>query len=297
MNASRFLGKPWIFAVLALIAIAISPLRLWGQDYDQEKPAYQERGFTMFEELRGVESDQGQFAIADTSIGYMFNGHIGLDVGEPVFFARATVPNTVHEWRIDAGDPYADLRLSFDNPYLNYDTVFTATVPVFGENVLSTGRVGLDWFNHFDHTFWRVTPFVNGGVSNGILDTTQLNQPFRLVQNFKTLGFIGDAEGGMMFQVVPHLRIGGSFYALLPAGDQKVYINGVQDLFLLPAGVSASDITHDRGYTAFARVTLSRYLYAEAAYVHSIPLNDDAATITLGIDVRSLFTRARAQAY
>lgn len=299
MNASRFSSKPWILAFLTVIAIAVSPMRLWGQDYnyDHEKPAYQERGFTMFEELRGVESDQGQFGIADTSIGYIFNDHIAFDIGEPVFFARATLPNMVHEWKIDAGDPYADLRLSFDNSWLNYDTVFTATVPVFGENVLSTGRVGLDWFNHFDHTFWRVTPFVNGGIADGILDTTQLNQPYRLAQNFKTLGFVGDAEGGVAFQLIRHLRIGGSYYALLPAGDQKVYINGVQNLFLLPAGATASDITHDRGYTAFARVTLSRFLFAEAAYVHSIPLNDDAATITFGVDVRSLFTRAKAQGY
>lgn len=297
MNANRFSGKLLIFACLAVIAVAASPTQLWGQNDAQENVAYQEHGVTMFEEIRGVESDQGQFAIADTSVGYMFNGHVAFDIGEPVFFARATLPNTPHVWKIDAGDPYGDLRLSFDNPVLNYDTVFTVTVPIRGTSVLSTGRVGLDWFNHFDHTFWRVTPFVNGGVGDGILDTTQLNQPYRLVQNFKTLGFIGDVEGGMTLQVAPHLRVGGSYYALLPAGTEKVYINGVQNLLLLPVGVSASDITHDRGYTAFARVTLSRFLYAEAAYVHSIPLNDDAATVTFGVDVRSLFTRARGQAH
>ncbi len=295
MKASCFSGRSWIVACLAVFAIVVlTPTGVRGQENTE---AYQEHGFTMFEEVRGVESDLGQFGIVDTSIGYMFNNHIALDIGEPVFFARATLPTIPHTWKIDMGDPYGDVRFSFDNPVLNYDTVFTVTVPVRGTSVLSTGRVGLDWFNHFDHTFYRFTPFVNGGVANGILDTTQLSQPYRLVQNFKTLGFTGDVEGGMMFRVAPHLRVGGSYYALLPAGDQKVYINGVQDLLLLPAGVGPSDITHDRGYTAFARVTLSRFLYAEAAYVHSIPLNDDAATITFGVNVRSLFGRARAQAH
>lgn len=305
MNASHLLRKAWIFACLAIFAMAVSPMRLWAQDsgsnsqdnnkskYSQDSSpdsTYRESGFTIFEEMRGVESDQGQFAIADTSIGYMFNQHIAIDVGEPVFFARATLPTIQpHMWRINAGDPYGDLRLSFDNPWLDYDTVFTVTVPIHGTSILSTGRVGLDWFNHFEHSFGRLTPFVNGGVADGILDTTQLNQPFRLAQNFKTLGFVGDVEGGMMLAVAPHLRIGGSYYALLPAGDQKVYINGVQNLFLLPPNITSSNITHDRGYTAFARVTLSRYLFAEAAYVHSIPINDDAATITIGVDVRSLF--------
>jgi len=273
----------------------LAPASLRGQD--NPPPAYEDHGFTIFEELRGVESNQGQFAIVDTSIGYMFNKRIAIDIGEPVFFARATLPSIPHVWKIDAGDPYGDLRLSFDNPVLNYDTVFTVTVPVRGTSVFSTGRVGLDWFNHFDHEFGRLGPFVNGGVANGILDTTQLSQPFRLVQNFKTLGFIADVEGGMTFRVVPHLRIGGSYYALLPAGDQKVYINGVQNLLLLPTSVGASNITHDRGYSAFARVNLSRFLYAEAAYVHSIPLNDDAATLTFGVDVKSLLGRARAQAH
>jgi hypothetical protein len=293
VKANRFSGRSWILACLVFAITVLTPMRLRAQD----NPAYQDHGFTLFEEFRGIESGQGQFAIVDTSLGYMFNNHIAIDVGEPVFFARATLPSVPHVWKIDAGDPYGDVRLSFDNPVLNYDTVATVTVPVRGTSVFSTGRVGLDWFNHFDHEFGRFSPFVNGGIANGILDTTQLSQPFRLVQNFKTLGFIADVEGGMTFRVAPHLRIGGSYYALLPAGDQKVYINGVQDLLLLPTGVGASDITHDRGYTGFARVTLSRFLYAEAAYVHSIPLNDDAATITFGVDVKSLLGRARAQAH
>lgn len=270
--------------------------QLKGQD-ENPAPAYQPKGFTLFESLRGVEGNQGQFAIADTSIGYIFNQHIALDIGEPVFFARATVPNTVHEWKIDAGDPYGDLRLTFDNPFVNYETVFTVTVPVRGTSVFSTGRVGLDWFNYFDHSFGRLAPFVDGGVANGILDTTQLSQPFRLAQNFKTLGFIGDVEGGMMFRVAPHLRIGGSYYALLPGGDQKVYINGVENLFLVPPNVGVSNITHDRGYTAFARVNLAHSLFVEAAYVHSIPLNDDAATVSIGIDVRSLLSGAMGRAH
>jgi hypothetical protein len=278
--------RPWTSICLAVLAILIfTPETAQAQ----ENPAYEVHGFTMFEEFRGVDSNEGQFAIVDTSIGYIFNKHVAVDIGEPVFFVRATVPNIAHEWKINAGDPYGDLRFSFDNPALNYDTVFTVTVPVQGMNFLSTGRVGLDWFNHFDHNFYRFTPYVDGGIANGVLDTSQLSQPFRLVQSFRTLGFTADAEGGMMFRLAPALRIGGSYYALLPVGNQKVYINGVEDLSLLPAGVGVSDITHDRGYTAFTRLTFAHSLYAEAAYVHSIPLNDNAVTLTLGVDVRSLF--------
>ena len=89
--------------------------------------------------------------------------------------------------------------------------------------------MGLDWFNHFDRPVWRFTPFVNAGLSNGILDTRLLSQPFRLADSFKTLGFLADAEGGMDFRLVRYVSVGGSYYELFPGGDQKVY-NGIYQL-------------------------------------------------------------------
>lgn len=275
-----------VLALGVIFAVCASATHAQAIEADQNP-----HGFTAFEQMRAIDSSEGQFAIIDTSVGYDFNRHIGFDIGEPVFFVRPTVPNIPHNWTITGGDPYGDLRLTFDNSIVNYATAFTVTVPVHGTSVFSTGRVGLDWFNHFDHSFGRLTPFVNGGISNGIVDTNVLSQPFRLVQEFRTLGFLGDAEGGMSFRVVKRLKIGGSYYALLPAGDQKVYIDGVQNLALLPTGVGPSDVTHDRGYTAFVRLTPTRFMFAEASYVHSIPLNEDAAVVTLGFDLKSIFER------
>jgi hypothetical protein len=79
------------------------------------------------------------------------------------------------------------------------------------------------------------------------------------------------------------------------SGQQKVYAR-VQNFFLRPTSTtSVSDITHDHGYSAWLRLAPTRFLFVEAAYVHSIKLNDDAATPTLGFDMRSLFTRPNAQ--
>jgi hypothetical protein len=261
----------------------------------QDVPAYQPKGFTAFEEFRGSDSNEGQFLIFDTNVGYDFNGHIGADIGVPVYVLRPTLPGTPHQWQDSIGDPYGDLRLTFDNHILNYATAFTVSVPASETGAFSTGRLGLDWFNHFDRTFYRVTPFVNAGIANGILDTRFLSQPFRLSDSFRTLGFLGDAEGGMMFKLAPALHVGGSYYALLPVGEQKAYA-GIQNFFLLPTTTeTASQITHDHGYTAFLRVTPTRSVFIEAGYVHSIELNDDAATLTFGVDLKSLWTRPRVQ--
>jgi hypothetical protein len=97
----------------------------------------------------------------------------------------------------------------------------------------------------------------------------------------------------MTLRVANRLIVGGSYYALEPSGSQKLYsANGVQNFFLLPNGSagSVSDLTHDRGYSAFLRVNPTRFMYIEPGYVHSLKFNQDAATITVGFDVRALLS-------
>ncbi|HXB22186.1 MAG TPA: hypothetical protein VNV88_12430 [Candidatus Solibacter sp.] len=52
---------------------------------------------------------------------------------------------------------------------------------------------------------------------------------------------------------------------------------------------SVSEYTHDRVYSAFLRVNPTRFMYIESAYVHSLKFNQDAATLTVGFDLRALF--------
>jgi hypothetical protein len=287
-NVNRYL-----LSVLALAALCFLCLP---RTAAQARHAVEDKGFTAFEEFRGTTSDQGQVFILDTSIGYDFNSHVGLDVGAPYFFVRATpnrAPGERHFWDNNWGDPYADIRLSFDNRVLNYATVISASVPVSETGAFSTGRLGIDWFNHFDRPIGRLTPYVNAGISNGLLDTRLMAQPFRIFDSFKSLGFLADAEGGMTFRVVSRVIVGGSYYALEPSGSQKLYsANGIQNFFLLPNGSSSvSDLTHDRGYSAFLRFNPTRFMYVEPAYVHSLKLNQDAATLTVGFDLREMFGR------
>jgi len=262
------------------------------------RPAAEVKGFTLFEEFRGSTSDQGQFTILDTSVGYDFNQHVGIDIGVPYYFFRNTphlVPGERHFWDNTVRDPYADLRLTFNNRVLNYATILSLSVPVAETGAFSTGRLGADWFNHFDRPVGPFTPYVNAGISNGLLDTRLAAQPFRIFDSFRSLGFLADAEGGLTLKVAKRVEIGGSYYALQPWGSQKVYAaNGIQNFFLQPNGPGdVSNLTHDRGYSALIRINPTRFMYIEPAYVHSLKLNSDAATLTVGFDLRAMFGGSR----
>ena len=284
-------GRSWFFKASALVSLyMLSCVALKAQ----ATPAAEARGFTLFEEFRGSTSDQGQFTILDTSVGYDFNQHVGIDLGVPYYFLRATphvLAGETHFWDNRVGDPYADVRLTFDNRVLNYATIITLAVPVAETGAFSTGRLGVNWFNHFDRPIGPITPYVNVGISNGLLDTRLVSQPFRIFDSFRSLGFLADGEGGLTVKLAKRLVVGSSYYTLQPSGSQKVFVsNGIQNFFL-PSGTagSVSDFTHDRGYTAFLRVNPTRFMYIEPAYVHSVKFNQDAATLTVGFDLRALF--------
>ena len=260
----------------------------------QAMPAAEAHGFTIFEEFRGSTSNQGQFTILDSSVGYDFNQHVGIDLGVPYYIFRATphtTPGEVHFWNDTLGDPYFDVRLTFNNRVLNYATIITAAVPIAETGAFSTGRLGVNWFNHFDRPIGPITPYVNVGISNGLLDTRLVSQPFRIFDSFRSLGFLADGEGGLTVKVAKRLVVGSSYYTLQPSGTEKVYASGGIQNFLLPTGSPGSpvDLLHDRGYTAFLRVNPTRFMYIEPAYVHSVKFDQDAATLTVGFDLRALF--------
>ncbi len=292
----RVYGWLLMTGVAVFILLADAPA-LWAQS--PESPAYQpEKGFDIYEEFRGSASNQGQFLILDSDIGYDFNRYIGTDVGIPVYFNHLTPPleGQPYGWQQQLGDPYWDLRLTFNNHILDYDTSVTISIPYYETGSFSGGDIGVDWFNHFDKRIGRVTPFLNAGIANGVLNTQLLSQPYRLFDTFHTLGFLADGEAGMDFRLYRGFGVGGSFYELVPSGTQKAFINGqtVVNTLLFPTAANAlAETTNDHGYSAWIRLTPTRFLYTEVGYVHSIEFDSNAVTLTVGFDLRSMFRHSR----
>src|SRR6266699_1573520 len=186
------------FATLALIAT------LCGMTAAQAAPAQSgndDKGFTSYVQFAGTSNSDGQVYKLDPSVGYNFSGHFGMDVGIPVYFVRASSTAAGTTSTNGIGNPYVDVRVKYLNPILNF----------------STGRGTFDWTNHFDRSFFSLTPFAEVGIANTITDSLLFERPFT------TFGFNTHLQGGVKYGIWKVFSVGASGYDILPTGQQTVF--------------------------------------------------------------------------
>lgn len=206
-------------------------------------------GWLAFEQLQYGVNNLGTVIIEDTDLGYGFTDHTSADIGLPVLFTRSPfspVLNHDYYWSALLGDPYVDVKYTNSYHDFNYTSVLTGTGPVRNsDKIYTTGRPGVDWFNHVEEPLGNVTPFVNFGASNGALNHFIMPRPYLTARPYETLGFLGDGEVGLEYKFTRgHARgvtVGVSGYALLPAGKQKVFSR-----YVFPYSSLAGDGHHDR---------------------------------------------------
>lgn len=281
-------------------------------------------GWLGFEQVQYQASLLGNVIIEDTDLGYGITDHLSADIGLPVLFTRSPfspVLNRDYYWSGLLGEPYIDFKYSSTFHDLNYTSVLTGTMPVAGEDkIYTTGRFGVDWFNHVEESFGKFTPFINFGISNGAVNRFIMPRPYSTARPFQTLGPLGDAEGGLQYKFsrgfAKGISIGASAYALQPAGTQKVYSRYVFpysslagdghhnryfdssfettanwvaiDQALQPTAVSNSKLSRDNGFSGWVEITRSRNLDVQLAYTRSEHYHLDVYTATFTFDARDL---------
>ncbi len=177
------------------------------------------RGFVFSERFQGSANAVGLVTRLDSSVGYNFNRHLGVDVGLPVYFIRPSdsVAASLGTARSGIGNVYADVRVQAPSPILNFTSVLTGAAPTGDKTSgFSTGRPTIDWTNLVDHSFGRLTPFGSVGVANTVSDT-----PF-LIRPFTSLGLVGHFEGGAQYRVARAAGVGASVYSIVPSGRQTI---------------------------------------------------------------------------
>jgi hypothetical protein len=259
------------------------------------------RGFDFYEFLGGSTNSLGTVTKLDTTIGYNFNDYFGVDAGVPVYFVSGSsappillpsgmVPPRLRNLHLGSGNglgnAYVDLRLTVINPAVNWFSTLTGTAPTGDTSLgLSTGRVTYDWDNYFDRDFGRFRPFGDAGIANTISDTPLFFRPF------STLGLVTHLEGGASYKILPHTRLGASYYGDLPIGPQKVFFRGR----LLSGGVAEAigpaRIDRDNGFDTFVDVTPVSLLTVEVGYTRSVQFALNTFSFGIAFNVGSALHR------
>jgi hypothetical protein len=263
--------------------------------------AEEETGVASYVALGGTANSLGQVYELNSSIGYTFTRHFGIDLGLPIYFVNVSGSTTGTSLDSGIGNPWVDLRWKFLNPTLSYGTVLRGSAPVGDSKLgLSTGRATFDWANRFEHSFSQVTPFLEAGLSNTTSDSRLFLRPYT------TLGLNGHFRGGVNVKVWKSLRVGGAAYDILPFGNQTVFsrVSGA------PTGNGAShgrtfqtsqqttgtaDIARDNGFSAWLDVSPNPYIDAELGYTRSIHYDLNSVSFSLGFNVGRLVDNSAHQ--
>jgi hypothetical protein len=275
-----------LFAMLAAAAVAQSAA----------KPATKEEtGFTSYAAFEGTSDDDGQVYALNSSIGYSFARHFGMDLGVPFYFVRPSSSLGGNSSN-GIGNPSLDFRLRFPGREINFASVVTGSAPVGdSKKGLSTGRGIYDWTNHFDHAFESFTPFGEIGISNTVADTRLFLRPFT------ALGFNTHLQGGANYDLWKFISVGGSGYSILPSGQQTI--------FSKVAGTSGNssghghafennqqttggaDLARDYGFSAWIDANPMPYLDMELGYTRSVNYDLNAVSFGVGINIGYLARR------
>jgi len=271
---------PFKCLVIALLAANVS---LLAQGQTQPSPDSQaqvesEKGITGFETLQGTINSDSRIYKIDSTLGWNFNKHFGVFTGVPVYVANVpsgtitngggATTNTSHT-NIGIGNAYLGFTLTVPNSKLYYASEVTAYAPTGSvAKGLSTGRVGVDWTNRFDHTFHGLTPFFVGGLSNTAPDSAFFARPFT------SLGAMSHLEEGAEYQLVKHFSVGASGYQIVPFGRQKVFSRlsgkGEGDNPFDTSTVSiGNDLTRENGYSTWVALQPSSVARLELGYTRS----------------------------
>lgn len=264
-------------------------------------PSEDSKGFTEIESIQGTLSSPEKLVKLDSMAGYDFNKHFGVFTGLPIYFASvsstATGTNTTSSNGSSAGlgNFYLGLAFRAPNPALNYASTITAGAPTGNtKKGFSSGRGTIDWSNHFDRSFGRLTPFLDAGLANTVPDS------IRVVRPFTSLGAVGHFEEGTEFELAHHFAVGGSGYEITPFGNQKIFSKLVRQgqtgstsgkshgVFDTTFAASGNGLTRENGVSTWVAFEPNSFVRAEVGYTRSTTFDINSIAFNLGVNVGKL---------
>jgi hypothetical protein len=265
-------------------------------------------GPTAFLQAQGASTPLGLVIAYDIDIGYNLTSHLGADIGFPFVSVRSPLTleaNRDFMWTTLVAEPYVAVHYTTTKAGANITSVLTGTIPAANSiRIFSTGRFGVDWFNHIEPegaVFKGFRPFLNAAASNGAVNRFYMPRPYTTGRPYQTLGFMGDFEGGATYEVRKHYKIGASAYAIVPAGPQKVFsrlvtpgssvvgdANHGRVFYSAFETVGHEEIDRDNGYSGWLELTSARNVNVQIGYTRSVKYALDSLTLVVNLDATAL---------
>jgi hypothetical protein len=283
--------------VAAAMGIALAGVAM-AQTATVPAPAVKsENGLTSYVEFDGTSDGDGQTYTLNSSVGYNFGQHFGVDLGVPVYFVRASTASTSGASSTNGiGNPSLDLRLKFLSAPVNFGSKLTGFVPLGdSKKGLSTGRAAFDWTNRFEHGFSSLTPFAEVGIANTITDSRLFVRPYT------TLGFNTHFSAGADYDLWKFISVGASAYDILPSGQQTVFSRIVRGSGNAAKGshgrvfqdnqqtTGSADIARDNGFSAWIDASPGRVVDMELGYTRSVRYDLNAVSFSIGFNLAHLY--------
>lgn len=251
-------------------------------------------GWTAHVTLEGSAYSPGLVMDLDSSIGYNFSKHFGMDIGVPVYFISSPTTTTTGNGSSSTsndgiGNAYVNLRWNYPHDLLGYHTNLAGFAPTGDpKKGLGTGHATFDWNNRIDHEFERITPFLGAGFANTIANSRFFKRPFT------SYGYNAHFELGTEVDVWKFLSAGASLYDIEPMGNQTLYSrfhgNGVaaqHNRFFQSANVTtgSASIAKDNGYSAWVDANPISYLDCSFGYSRSVHYAFNSISFGVGLDL------------
>lgn len=280
---------------LALLIWVTAPLGSVAAQAQSESPVKDDNGFTSYLEFGGTSNSAGQVYELDSSVGYNFTQHFGMDFAVPVYFVNASSSVTGSTSGNGVGNPSVDLRWKYPHTAVSYATVLTGSAPLGNKNLgLNTGHATFDWSNRFDHGFNQVTPFFEAGFSNTTSDSRLFVRPYT------TFGLNSHFRGGAEIDLWKFISVGAAGYDIAPFGNQTVFSrvvgksgtgSGASHGRSFNAGhvtTGSASVATDNGFSMWVDASLNKYIDAELGYTRSVHYELNSVAFSLGLNVGHL---------
>ena len=265
-----------LFAILASSCLLLVTAPAETGPAAANKNATEEKGFTLTETYEGSGNSDGFITDINSTAGYVFNRHFSVNMGVPYLFVSPSSSKTGATSASGMGNPSLGFRYSTKGPLLDFSTGLSGGVPVASSaKGLSTGRVTVDWDNHFARGFDRLTPFLDVGVANSVPDTRFLQRAYT------SLGTLAHFEGGSELDLGDKFSVSVSGYYILPWGTQQIFVRGKKSSASSIKG--GASLTRDDGINLGLDYDLTRFVDLNAGYSRSVynVLN----TVSFGVEL------------